>query len=272
MDDFWCGVWAGLASRLVTSPLDLAKIRLQVQGQRPQRTYMNTVHLFGKVFRQEGGIVAWWKGNVPGLLFYAAYTGLQFQTLHYLDSQFPAVENGEKNWYRGMKGAVAALTAHLLTYPLDSWRTRSSLKRGLHLPMDIVSRSMYAGVGTSIVQTVPYMAVVFEAQHRLQRWGELSPATSGFLAGLMAKAAVLPLDVAKRRQQLMAARTPEAFVVSTPSYGNSANSLMGLMGSILRVEGWRALFAALPVTLVKAAVTSAVTFQVFSSCSSHQLT
>jgi hypothetical protein len=115
------GGLAGLTSRFVIAPLDVIKIRLQLQSQS-STTYRGALHA-GKTILAQEGLTALWKGNIPAELLYVSYSMVQFVTyreVHVLLEQthFP-------NRYRSfVAGASAGTCASLVTYPLDLLRTR----------------------------------------------------------------------------------------------------------------------------------------------------
>ncbi|KAF3341364.1 mitochondrial thiamine pyrophosphate carrier-like isoform X3 [Carex littledalei] len=91
--DTLAGAIAGGISRTVTSPLDVIKIRFQVQLEptttwtllqkemyRPSK-YRGLQQTTKEIFREES-LLGFWRGNVPGLLLYMPYTAIQFTVLH----------------------------------------------------------------------------------------------------------------------------------------------------------------------------------------------
>ena len=115
------GGLAGLISRFVIAPLDVIKIRLQLQT-RPGSTYRGAIHA-GKTIITQEGITALWKGNIPAELLYVSYSMVQFvayRETHVLleKAEFPSS-------YRSfVAGACAGTYATLVTYPFDLLRTR----------------------------------------------------------------------------------------------------------------------------------------------------
>jgi len=112
---------AGLISRFVIAPLDVIKIRLQLQS-RGGTTYRSAFHA-GKTIVAREGLAALWKGNIPAELLYVSYSMVQFvayREAHVLleRAEFPSS-------YRSfVAGASAGVCATLATYPLDLLRTR----------------------------------------------------------------------------------------------------------------------------------------------------
>lgn len=127
--------------RFVIAPLDVVKIRLQLQSHSlsdplsltklPPGTpvYKGLLRTARDIVRGEG-ITAMWKGNIPAELLYMVYSGVQFTTYR-TTAQFirPWFNDGENasrvdskvSW---ISGTAAGMTATTISYPLDLLRTR----------------------------------------------------------------------------------------------------------------------------------------------------
>lgn len=318
------GALAGLASRLVTSPIDLLKIRFQIQGSPVQtvrnetrgfklsfvrnkshtgKHYMSIFDAIRKIVRDEGGVRALWRGNVPGMTLYAAYGGVQFQTFSFLSNLIPSLNAVDQ--FPGTKsaleccsilptvflstgiGALSASVALTATYPFDFWRTRrammtassSSLKD--HELFKIWSKEglfggIYRGYLPALVQIAPYMGIVFGA-HRLTKNVILSimpishhensvEFVAGGLAGLVGKAAVMPLDTVRRRLQMASVAVNGGDIGSKYSFTNvqKYNGMLNCVKSIWATEGVRGFYAGISLALFKAVPASAITFLVYN--------
>ncbi|KAG0225144.1 mitochondrial carrier domain-containing protein [Mortierella sp. GBAus27b] len=92
----FCGAVAGVVSRFVIAPLDVVKIRLQMQTQRKdfstvimrkkgsigaeikqQPKYRGMFSAMGTIVREEG-VRGLWKGNMAAEYLYLTYSGIQF--------------------------------------------------------------------------------------------------------------------------------------------------------------------------------------------------
>ena len=83
------GAVAGGAARCVVAPLDVVKIRLQVQlepthGGAGAGKYSGTAQALRLIFREEG-LKGLWRGTLPALLLWVPYTAIQFATLGQLN-------------------------------------------------------------------------------------------------------------------------------------------------------------------------------------------
>ncbi|MCJ1308834.1 mitochondrial thiamine pyrophosphate transporter [Agyrium rufum] len=287
------GAVAGLFSRFCIAPLDVLKIRLQLQVYdhglhiRPE----TTISTFRSILRDEG-VRAFWKGNVPAELLYVTYSSAQFTTYHYISSLAPLqlLPSAASSF---VAGASAGTVATTLTYPLDLLRTRLAAQRSIQVsharpvknahargpsryPTFLSSiRSIYhtegipgyfLGLGAGIAQIVPYMGLFFAGYETLRSL--LAPyhlpfgggdAIAGVIAATTAKTGVFPLDVVRKRLQVQGP-SREGLVdgnLKVPVYGKKGVIAVGR--EIMRMEGWRALYRGLPVGLIKAAPASATT-------------
>lgn len=114
------------------APLDVVKIRLQLQSHGPPPAPGNVVEapIFYKgilrttrdIARHEG-ITALWKGNVPAEFLYCTYGAAQFFAYHQASVVCKAfgLADGATSF---VAGAAAGGAATIATYPLDLLRTR----------------------------------------------------------------------------------------------------------------------------------------------------
>lgn len=82
--------------------------------------------------------------------------------------------------------------------------------------------------------------------------------TSGLIAGIVSKAATMPLDVIKKRLQV---QCPEraSFLVQSSAYGGVCD----VIRRIFNTEGFRGFFKGLPISLIKSAPATAISFVTF---------
>lgn len=79
-----CGALAGITSVTVTYPLDIVRTRLSIQtasfaslksGSKPQSGMWITMK---EMYKNEGGVRAWYRGIIPTVFGVAPYVGLNF--------------------------------------------------------------------------------------------------------------------------------------------------------------------------------------------------
>ncbi|KAI4207129.1 MAG: hypothetical protein LQ348_000669 [Seirophora lacunosa] len=266
------GAIAGLVSRFCIAPLDVVKIRLQLQtsprrkrvtGKTAVRNTPNgTIHTVQSILRDEG-VMAFWKGNVPAELLYIAYGAAQF-TAYRTANQFlqPFELPGAVNTF--LSGAAAGATATSLTYPLDLLRTRFAAQGVERVYKNLRSgvaeigktegvRGFFRGLGPAVGQIVPYMGLFFSAYELLRpRLADLAlssgsaGASAGIVSGVLAKTGVFPLDLIRKRLQVQGPTRSRYVGGSIPVY----KGVWASGRAIVRNEGWRGLYRGLGISLV----------------------
>ncbi|KAI8881998.1 mitochondrial carrier [Backusella circina FSU 941] len=196
-----CGGIAGMSTRLAISPLDVIKIRLQVQPQPIKNILLsqNNVKYSGiiqafKTIVAEEGFRGLFKGNMAAEYLYLTYGTAQFYGYYSLNKYFTKVQQQQNiitffickfylylifffiNMPSGVRsflcGMLAGSVATTITYPFDLLRTRFAMQgtnkvyRGIPNALsDIYQREgvrgFYRGLGPSIVQIMPYMGLMF---------------------------------------------------------------------------------------------------------------
>ncbi|EFR02300.1 mitochondrial deoxynucleotide carrier [Nannizzia gypsea CBS 118893] len=279
------GAIAGLVSRFCIAPLDVVKIRLQLQihslsdplSHRDVKgpIYKGTVSTLFAIARQEG-ITGLWKGNIPAEILYICYGGIQFtayrsvtQLLHLLPPQHRIPGPVETF----ISGATAGGIATASTYPFDLLRTRFAAQGNNKVYRSLVSsvRDIYCyegaggffrGVTAAVAQVVPYMGLFFVAYEALRKplstvdlpFGS-GDATAGMIASVLAKTGVFPLDLVRKRLQVQGPTRSKYVHVNIPEY----HGVVSTIRTIVATQGVRGLYRGLTVSLIKAAPASAVT-------------
>lgn len=276
-----------MISRFVVAPLDVVKIRLQLQTHslsdprthldlRGSPIYKGTLSTIRHIARQEG-ITGLWKGNVPAELMYVAYGAAQFTAyravtlgVHRIFGEGTLPKSAESF----LAGAGAGATATTVTYPLDLLRTRfaaqgtervySSLWRAVSdIRRDEGLRGFFRGLGPGLAQIIPFMGLFFSLYEglriplaRLDLPFGGGDATAGVIASTVAKTVVFPLDLVRKRIQVQGPTRGRYIHRNIPAYELGA---LRAIREILRVEGTRGLYRGLTVSLIKAAPAYAVT-------------
>lgn len=284
------GAVAGLVSRFCIAPLDVLKIRLQLQYHsltdplsapspgRP-RTASGVLQVARDILRNEG-ITGFWKGNIPAEGLYLSYGAVQFLTYRTTNQVLDTFAEDGKLEIPGtvksfVAGAVAGMAATTATYPLDLLRTRFAAQgtekvyKGLLSSIrDIIRHEgptgFFRGFNAGVGQVVPYMGLFFamyEGAKPILAGVKLpfgsGDAISGMTASILSKTAVFPLDTVRKRLQVQGpTRSRYIGGARIPVYDRG---VLRTITMIAQREGWRALYRGLGVSLVKAAPTSAVT-------------
>ena len=153
-------------------------------------------------------------------------------------------------------GALAGIFEHTVTFPLDSLKTRmqsNSSGSSTSLAAEIRSISgsagglgrLWRGVWSVVIGAGPAHAIYFASYEQskkilLQKYGTDKPkmksallACSGAIATVLSDAVMTPFDVLKQRLQL-----------------NQHRSLISCLRSVVKQEGFRALYLSYPTTLL----------------------
>ncbi|KAI3986070.1 hypothetical protein MKX01_039152 [Papaver californicum] len=300
------GAISGGISRTVTSPLDVIKIRFQVQLEPTSSWALLRKEMYGsskytgmvqatKDILREEGLPGFWRGNVPALLMVMPYTSIQFTVLHKFKTFVSGSSKAEDHIHLSpylsyLSGALAGCAATVGSYPFDLLRTilASQGEPKVYTTMrsafvDIVRsrgfRGLYAGLAPTLVEIIPYAALQFGTYDSLKRWtlrlnrlrlsNQGSKLTSeslsgfqlfvcGLASGTCAKAVCHPLDVVKKRFQILG-------LPRDPKYGarvehQAYNGMFDALRRILVTEGWAGLYKGIVPSVIKAAPAGAITF------------
>ncbi|KNC50306.1 thiamine pyrophosphate carrier 1 [Thecamonas trahens ATCC 50062] len=278
------GVASGVASRLVVAPLDVLKLRLQVQTRvaseaRGKHVYSSMRHAVVQIVKTEG-LVGLWRGNVAGNLMYMGYAPINFFVYHQIRvaaSDNDADPSQPLPWMSSLAaGALSASVATLATYPLDLMRTLFATQGEPKVYHTLLESTriristdgllgLYRGLGITLVQTVPYVAIqltLYEEvkarafahdNFRMPMWAS---AAVGASSGALAKFAVYPLDLVRRRMQVQGLERSAEYGGRLPSYTSSWQCLR----ATLHLSGVRGLYQGLLPAMLKVIPASIVTF------------
>lgn len=271
------GAVAGIASRLVISPFDVVKIRLQLT-----RTHTSIARLTADIIRNEG-LRGLYKGNGSALILYGGYGACQFSMYHGADLK------GQPAFVRG---AVAGAFATVVTYPFDLLRTRFAVQGPNKLYTGILDAfttiakregipGFYRGMVPALLQIMPMMGIVFKVHNScLDTFSKLDLKSaypmvykcqeliSGGIAGSLSKALLMPLDVIRKRLQVQGPVRNAIIVDHVPRYTGFVKCAF----AIVRYEGVRGLYRGLIPAIAKSGPSTAVTFFVvreFQKYSQH---
>ncbi|CAN1778510.1 Mitochondrial adenine nucleotide transporter ADNT1 [Linum perenne] len=287
---------AGGVSRTAVAPLERLKILLQVQNPHSIK-YNGTIQGLKYIWRTEG-FKGLFKGNgtncariVPNsavkffsyeeaskgiLWFYRRQTGKD-------DAQLTPV-------LRLGAGACAGIIAMSATYPMDMVRGRLTVQtdqsprqyRGIAHALSTVlkeegPRALYKGWLPSVIGVVPYVGLNFAVYESLKDWllksntfnlvenNELSITTRlacGAAAGTVGQTVAYPLDVIRRRMQMVGWKDA-ASVVTGDGRGKVPLEYTGMVDAFrktVRYEGFGALYKGLVPNSVKVVPSIAIAF------------
>ncbi|KAK9823162.1 hypothetical protein WJX72_000767 [[Myrmecia] bisecta] len=244
---FVAGGAAGAVARTASAPLDRIKLLFQVQAVASSGAsagaYTGVWQSARKIYREEG-FKAFWKGNSANIARIFPYSASQLMFNDYYKRWLASPAGDLTVTDRLLSGALAGMTATMLTYPLDMVHLRMALPgsrySGIANALVTIARqegpaSFYRGLKPTIFSITPYVAINLAAYDLLKHHMDMDDRPQsvpgkcvlGGLAGLLASTTCYPLDTIRRRMQ-MAGRT----------YSGQANAF----ATIWKQEGFRGFY------------------------------
>ncbi|KAI1329607.1 mitochondrial thiamine pyrophosphate carrier 1 [Xylariaceae sp. FL0255] len=292
------GATAGLISRFVIAPLDVVKIRLQLQTHSlsdplsyaklvgtGSPVYKGTLRTLRHIVAHEG-VTGLWKGNVPAEIMYVSYAAIQFTTYRsttmLLRRFFPSgAEGGESGSGGGLSkaaesfvcGAAAGAMATATTYPLDLLRTRfaaqgndrvyTSLRRAvLDIHRNEGFRGFFRGLSPGLAQIIPYMGIFFAMYETFRvplAQMDLPWGSGDATAGVFAGiVAKTGVFPLDLVRKRIQVQGPTRLLYIHKNIPEYTGTVRTIR-TIVQMEGMRGLYRGLTVSLLKAAPGSAVT-------------
>ncbi|XP_072260027.1 mitochondrial thiamine pyrophosphate carrier [Pyxicephalus adspersus] len=279
------GSLSGLVTRALISPLDVIKIRFQLQierltGNGIHGKYSGIVQAARLILKEEG-LSGFWKGHVPAQLLSISYGAVQFVSFEVLTEVFHTSTSLDTRApvVHFLCGGLAACSATLTVQPLDTLRTRFAAQgepkvyKTLRHAIVTMSKTegfltFYQGLCPTLLAVFPYAGLQFASYNLLQRvWKAASPPgpnkidnlknlLCGSGAGVISKTLTYPLDLIKKRLQV------GGFEQARAAFGE-VRTYHGLRDCVYRIhleEGLKGFFKGLSPSLLKAAVSTGLTF------------
>ncbi|KAM6164120.1 mitochondrial thiamine pyrophosphate carrier [Rhynchocyon petersi] len=279
------GSVSGLATRALISPLDVIKIRFQLQIERlhrsdPRAKYHGILQA-GRQILQEEGLAAFWKGHIPAQLLSIGYGAVQFLSFELLTELVhrASVYDARDFSVHFVCGGLSACAATLAVQPVDVLRTRFAAQgepRVYKTLRDAVVTMyktegplvFYKGLNPTLIAIFPYAGFQFSCYSSLKHvyeWampadgktnGNLKNLLCGSGAGVISKTLTYPLDLFKKRLQV------GGFEQARVAFGQvrSYSGLLDCAKQILQEEGFQGFFKGLSPSLLKAALSTGLVF------------
>lgn len=174
-----CGGIAGITSVTFTYPLDIVRTRLSIQsasfadlGDKPKEL-PGMMATMVRMYRDEGSMMALYRGIVPTVTGVAPYVGLNFMTYEFVRTHL--TPEGEKNPSAARKllaGAISGAVAQTCTYPFDVLRRRFQINTMSGMGYQYKSipdavkvivmqegiKGLYKGIVPNLLKVAPSMA------------------------------------------------------------------------------------------------------------------
>lgn len=288
------GALSGFVTRAISQPLDVLKIRLQLQEQPIRKTlfskYHGLYHAVKTIWKEET-VVAFWKGHAPAQLLSIVFGLVQFSSFELLTKivwqQLPPYVTVD---FRPIThftcGGLAGCCATLASQPFDVIRTRfvaqgepKAYKSMIDAVLQIVSkespRALYRGLVPTLAQIAPQTGFQFgfyslltsiwelmfggQKVNGVHQVGALQSLICGSGAGLCAKVAVYPLDLTKKRLQVQGFGYGRVVTGKFRTYKGFVDCLR----SVAVNEGILAMYKGLSASILKAVVTAGIHFSTY---------
>lgn len=286
----FAGGTASCVGRFLTQPLDVVKIRFQLQVEPIKHRalhaskYVSIIQAI-KTISKEEGIRAFWKGHTPAQALSIIYGVAQFWGYEQLKAQskFLHVYSGHQRLSDFVCGGIAGGCATMLTIPLDVVRTRliaqdngrgytNSYRAIVTICKNEGIYGCYRGCAPALLQVVPLTGINFMfygffnekvvkllGLHTKSELPAIATLISGASAGIIAKTVVYPLDLAKKRLQI------QGFGEFRQSFGThfKCTGVISALRQTVKLEGFLGLYKGMWPSVWKACLTSAINFCVY---------
>uniref|UniRef100_A0A7M5VH91 Uncharacterized protein n=1 Tax=Clytia hemisphaerica TaxID=252671 RepID=A0A7M5VH91_9CNID len=255
----FAGALSGVVSRFLGQPLDVIKIRLQLQNKEAgQLKYTGVLNTCKLIFKEEG-LFGFWKGHVPAQVLSIFYGSVQFASFERSRSFLNPYLCQRKELNDFLSGGNAGIVSSLFVHPLDLLRTRAvsnQAKQSLSLHILIKStaqesgiRTFYQGIIPNLAYVYPYCGLNFLFYGLLNRtWNLLQFRESsvkslacGTISGIFAKALLLPIDNVKKRLQVQGSK----------DFQSSYKGMVNCLQSVIREQGIHALYRGIVPSVLK---------------------
>ncbi|XP_058456796.1 mitochondrial thiamine pyrophosphate carrier-like [Malaya genurostris] len=280
---------AGCFTRMICQPLDVVKIRLQLQVEpidvisrsSKYRTIPQTVV---RIFAEEG-VMAFWKGHVAAQMLSMMQGLTQFAFYERFNRVLreSTLFEGHDRTRNFVCGAGSGSFATLIVMPLDVIRTRFVAQDSVGIYRNTLHafeqiryqegiRGLYRGLGPAILQSAPLTGGQFmfynlfgNVTKRIKDMPSeamLAPIEllgCGALSGICTKLLLYPLDLTKHRLQI------QGFSKGRQTFGQHfvCSNMLQCMHKTACEEGVRGLYKGISPGLLKVGFSSAIFFTVY---------
>ncbi|KAJ8534818.1 hypothetical protein K7X08_016546 [Anisodus acutangulus] len=287
---------AGGVSRTAVAPLERLKILLQVQNSHSMK-YNGTIQGLKYIWRTEG-FKGLFKGNGTNCARIVPNSAVKFfsyeqasKGILYLYRQQTGNEDAQLTpLLRLGAGACAGIIAMSATYPMDMVRGRITVQtekspyqyRGMFHALSTVlreegPRALYKGWTPSVIGVIPYVGLNFAVYESLKAWlvktkplglvddselGIVTRLACGAAAGTVGQTVAYPLDVIRRRMQ-MVGWSHASSIVTGDGRSKVPLEYTGMIDAFrktVKYEGVRALYKGLVPNSVKVVPSISIAF------------
>ncbi|CAI4227775.1 unnamed protein product [Auanema sp. JU1783] len=228
------GLVSGIATRMIIQPLDVLKIRFQLQeepiGGANSGKYKSVTQSVRLILKEES-VAAFWKGHIPAQGLSAVYGLVQFASFERLTRQVYLITPnfchvlsffGFQSPIDFACGSIAGCLAMTAAMPLDVIRTRlvaqghqSVVYKGTldalpHIWRTEGFKGYFRGWVPGLIQVAPFTGLQFTMYNAFYKlWNKLikdhenyGALVAGAASGTVAKTVLYPLDMVRHRLQV----------------------------------------------------------------------
>jgi solute carrier family 25 protein 43 len=277
---FVAGGFAGVASRTITSPLDVVKILAQVGTKETKDGFLKS---FTNIYQKEG-IKAFWKGNGIACVRLFPYNAVQFATFTKLKVMMSDAGTGRLSPMNALvAGSMGGIMATVATYPTDMVKTRltvahadhtKSKYKGMIDAFRVIYReegfmAFYKGMSTSIIGVVPFAGGTFMAYEILDKaWGKpkekmtaIENFINGCLAASFAQTFSFPFDTIRKKLQAQSRTVSDEMRPDV-----EFNGMFDAFRQTIKKNGVLGLWRGTTANLAKVAPYAGIMFAAFEFC------
>lgn len=286
----FAGGASGATARALCQPLDVLKIRFQLQVEPiVSGSKYSSVPQAVRTIVQEEGIAAMWSGHIPAQYLSISYGIAQFWSYEVLTEKCYKAYTDPSNLYKPVInftcGAIAGSFATIVSFPFDTVRTRiiaedknSRVYRSVwhtchHMYTTEGRLSLFKGLFPTVAQIAPHSGAqfmfyklfneyfsMFNAGSTDKNQGSLlSSMSAGSIAGFLSKLCIYPFDLAKKRMQI------QGFLHNRRRFGENfvCRGFIDCIIQTVKREGFVALYKGLLPSLIKATLVTSLHFTFF---------
>jgi solute carrier family 25 protein 43 len=277
---FVSGGIAGVASRTITSPLDVVKILAQVGTKNTQQGFLAS---FGNIYRHEG-LRGFWKGNGIACVRLFPYNAVQFATFTKLKIWMSDPNTGKLSAFNALvAGSVGGICATVATYPTDMVKTRltvahadpsKSKYKGMVDAFRVIAAeegvmAFYKGMSTSVIGVIPFAGGTFMSYEILDKaWNKpkekmtaMENFINGCLAASFAQTFSFPFDTIRKKLQAQSKTVSEDMRPDV-----EFNGMTDAFIQTVKKNGILGLWKGTTANLAKVAPYAGIMFASFEAC------
>ena len=300
-DRFLAGGFTGFVVRTIVQPLDVLKIRFQLQHEPIKMSshvskYRSLPQSVLDIVREEG-ITSFWKGHVPAQLLSVTYTAVQFTSFNFFNrtlDQFlnPVMDTKIVTDVKGdakssfnylISGSLSGMCGAMASHPFDTIRTRlvgqgepklykSMTDAFVSMVRNEGMFSLFRGLKPNLILVAPQSGLTFVSYKFFKDlWTLTFEAKDGRKGDIIknlfcgASSGIVSKTLVYPFDSIKKRLQVQGFEQARAKFGTVINykSSVDCLIKIIRDETFLGLFKGYQPTLIKASVSTAINFALF---------